>query len=95
MSEESKSKTTVPGQDLLRKIKELVHEGNVRKIVIRDDKGKELLQLPLTVGLVGIAVAPLWAVLGTVGAVAMNYTIEIIRKEQPAKPAESEKKKGE
>ncbi len=85
MSDESKSKTRVAGQDLLRKVKEIVREGNVRKIVLRDDKGKQLLELPLTLGLVGIAVAPLWAVLGTVGAVALNYTIEIIRKEEPEK----------
>ncbi len=89
MSDESKSKTRVAGQDLLRKVKEIVREGNVRKIVLRDDKGKQLLELPLTLGLVGIAVAPLWAVLGTVGAVALNYTIEIIRKDEPEpqKPA--------
>ncbi len=92
MSNENTSKTRVAGQDLARKIKEIVREGNVRKIVIRDDKGKQLLELPLSVGLLGIAIAPLWAVLGTVGAVAMNYTIEIIRKDDPEKKPEPEKK---
>jgi hypothetical protein len=95
MSDETREKTTVRGQDLFQKVKDLIHEGNVRKIILRDEKDKLLLELPLTVGLVGIAIAPLWAVLGAVGAVAFNYKIEIIRKEEPvAKPA-SEKKPAE
>ncbi|MBN2353157.1 MAG: DUF4342 domain-containing protein [Spirochaetales bacterium] len=92
MSDENRSKTKVAGEDLIRKIKEIVREGNVRKIVIRDDKGKQLLELPLAVGLLGIAIAPLWAVLGTVGAVAMNYTLEIIRKDDAEKSSAPEKK---
>ena len=83
MAEEKKSTMHVKGEELLNKVKELVHEGNIRKIVISDDKDKKLLEIPLTLGLVGLMLAPLAAVLGTVGAMAMNYKIEVIRRDEP------------
>lgn len=71
----------VQGDALLGKVKELAHEGNVRRIIIKDTKGKTLLEVPLTVGVVGALVAPVAAAIGAVAALAADYSIVIERKE--------------
>ncbi len=71
----------VKGDDLVAKVKELIHEGNVRKITIRSDEGRELLSFPLTAGVLGVALmAPLAAVAG-VAALVGNCSIEVERRE--------------
>jgi hypothetical protein len=92
MSEEKKSTMNVKGEELMNKVKDLLHEGNVRKIVISDDKDKQLLEIPLTLGVVGLMLAPLVAVLGTVGAMALNYKINVVRKEDSQDGPKPEKK---
>jgi hypothetical protein len=92
MADEKKSTLHVKGEELVNKVKELVHEGNVRRIVISDDKGKQLLEVPLTLGLIGLVMAPVLAVLGTVGAMAMNYQIQIIRQDEEKDSGDKEKK---
>jgi phage-related minor tail protein len=71
----------VQGDALLGKVKEVAHEGNVRRIIIKDTKGKTLLEVPLTVGVVGALVAPVAAAIGAVAALAADYSIVIERKE--------------
>jgi uncharacterized membrane protein len=70
------------GEQLLSKVQELVHEGNVRRIIIKQD-GHTLMEIPLTIG-VGVAVlAPIWAAIGAVGALIANCSIEVVRSEKP------------
>jgi len=83
MSEE-KSRTEryrVSGDKLVGKVKELVREGNVRRITIRNDDGKALIEIPLTIGVVGAVLLPVWAALGAIAALVANCSIEVERAE--------------
>jgi hypothetical protein len=71
----------VSGENLLGKVKELVHEGNVRRIIIKNEKGQTLLEVPLTIGVVGVALLPVWAAIGALAALATDCTIVVERKE--------------
>lgn len=70
----------VMGEQLLSRIKELVHEGNVRRIIIKQDENT-LLEIPLTVGIAGILLAPTWAAIGVLGALLAQCSIEVVRSE--------------
>ncbi|MCG8570500.1 MAG: DUF4342 domain-containing protein [Spirochaetes bacterium] len=87
-----KEEIKVKGEELLSKIKELVHEGNVRRITIKDDQGKVLLKFPLNLGVVGVLLAPFWAAVGTLAALIGNFTLTIERKESASTPAKTEEK---
>lgn len=81
MSEE-KSRTEryrVSGDKLVGKVKELVREGNVRRITIRNEDGKALIEIPLTIGVVGAVLLPVWAALGAIAALVANCSIEVER----------------
>jgi hypothetical protein len=69
----------VNGEDLIAKIKEILHEGNVRRIIIKDDKGHTYIEIPLTVGIVGVVLLPVWAAIGAIAALAANFTIVVER----------------
>jgi hypothetical protein len=71
----------VKGEDLLKKVKELIHEGNIRRIIIKNDDGDTYIEIPLTLGVVGMVVAPILAAVGAIAALASNFTIEIVKKE--------------
>jgi len=75
----------VRGEEMMKKIKDVVHEGNVRKIIIKDDKGNPYMEIPLTFGVVGALVAPVLAAIGALAALASNFTVEVVRKDEPAK----------
>lgn len=70
---------TVNGEDLLRRVKELVAEGNIRSITIKDRSGKTLIQLPLTLGVVGALLAPALAAVGAIAALVTECTIAVER----------------
>src|SRR6266567_41400 len=72
----------VMGEQLVSKVKELIHEGNVRRIIIKQE-GHTILEIPLTVGLVGAVVAPMWAAIGAIGALLAQCSIEVVRSEPP------------
>ena len=72
----------VVGEQLLTKVKELAHEGNVRRIIIKQD-GKSIIELPLAVGVVSFAIAPVWAAVGVLGALLGNCSIEVVRTDEP------------
>jgi len=82
-----KSKSTkeesfsVKGEDLLRRVKEIINEGNVRKITIKDKTGKELIVLPLTLGVVGAVFAPALAAVGAIAALIAECTITVEREQ--------------
>jgi hypothetical protein len=65
----------VNGEELLSKVKELVHEGNIRRIVIRNQDGHTLIDIPLTFGVVGVLLAPQLAAVGALAALLGNGTI--------------------
>lgn len=65
----------VSGDALVEKIKELVHEGNIRRVIIKDRDGKTLLDIPLTMGVLGALVAPQLAALGALAALVSQATI--------------------
>lgn len=77
----SKSETFhVKGEELLAKVKELVKKGNVRRIIIKDKDGKTLVELPLTIGLVGFVLAPALAAVGAIAALVTECSITVERK---------------
>ncbi|SEW42820.1 protein of unknown function [Chitinophaga sp. YR573] len=76
------------GENLLKKVKELIAEGNVRKITITDKAGKEIMSFPLTFGVVGALVAPIFAAIGAAAALLGECTITVERDEdEPKKEA--------
>jgi len=79
MNKENKEEFEVKGEDLLAKIKELVKEGNIRRITIKSEEGKTLIQIPLTLGVVGAVLLPVWAAVGAIAAVVTKATITIER----------------
>ena len=81
MSDNLHEEVKVRGEDLLKKVKELIHEGNLRRIIIKDEKGNTYLEVPLTVGVVGAVIAPVFAAIGALAALASSFTIEVVKKE--------------
>ncbi len=72
------------GGEIINKIKELIHEGNIRRIILKDETGKTFLEIPLTVGLVGAAFAPILAAVGAIAALVTKMTI-VVEKVDSAK----------
>jgi hypothetical protein len=70
---------SVGADDLVKKIKDLLHEGNVRRIIVRDEEGKILLELPVTAGLVGAVLAPWLAAVGAIAALVTRCKISVER----------------
>lgn len=69
----------VSGSKLKEKLKELIREGNVRRVVLRNPEGRVLLDMPVNAGLAGAALLPFWAAVGAVVALAKDYTIGVER----------------
>jgi len=67
----------VNGEELLGKIKQLVHEGNIRRIMIKDKDGHILMEIPLTFGVVGVVLAPTLAAIGAIAALLTEATIVV------------------
>lgn len=77
MSESHTEEFRVNGEELLAKIKQLIHEGNIRRIIIKDKDGKILIEFPLTIGVVGLVLAPTLAAVGTIAALVTEATIVV------------------
>ncbi len=69
----------VSGEKLLQTVKRLVHEGNIRRIIIKDEKDRTIVEIPLTIGVVGAVMLPAWVAIGAIAALAADLTIEIER----------------
>lgn len=74
-----KEEFEIKGEDLLKKVKELIREGNVRRITILDKKGKEIVAMPLTIGVVGAVLVPPLAIVGVIAALVTECTIRVER----------------
>lgn len=72
---------SVSSDDLVKKVKGLLHEGNVTRIVVRDEQNKILLELPATAGLIGAVLAPWLAALGAMAALVSQCKISVERRE--------------
>jgi uncharacterized membrane protein len=77
MSEVHTEEFRVNGEELLAKIKQLIHEGNIRRIIIKDKDGKILIEFPLTFGVVGLVLAPTLAAVGAIAALVSEATIVV------------------
>ncbi len=73
---------TVSSDDLVKRIKELIHEGNVTRIIIKNEKGETLLEMPATVGVIGTVLAPWAAALGVIAALATRCKIVVEKREE-------------
>lgn len=72
----------VSGDDLVAKVKELVHEGNIRRIIIKNEEGKTLIEVPLTLGVVGAVLLPILAAIGAIAALVTDCTIVVEKVEE-------------
>jgi hypothetical protein len=82
-TEFSSEEIRIRGEELLAKVKELVHEGNVRRLIIQDGDGTTLIEVPLTVGVIGAVLLPVWAAIGAIAALATDCTIVVERRVPP------------
>ncbi len=73
---------TISGDELLARVRELVREGNVRRISIKNEEGRVLAEFPLTIGVIGAALLPIWAAIGAIAALATHCTIVVERVEE-------------
>lgn len=70
----------VSGEEVVKKVKELIKKGNARKIIIKDTKGRSVLEIPLTLGVIGAVLVPVLAAISAVAAVLTNCTVVVIKK---------------
>jgi hypothetical protein len=74
-----REKHKVSGDKVIAKIKELLHEGNVRHVVIKNDEGRTLIEFPVSMGVAGALLLPVWAAVGAIAAIVASCTIEVER----------------
>ena len=79
----------VSGEAVVSKVKELVREGNVRRITIKNDEGKVLIEIPLTIGVVGAVLLPVWAAISAIAALVANLTISVEKVADGGKAADN------
>jgi VanZ family protein len=72
---------SVNGEQLLAKVKELIREGNIRRVSIKDKSGKIIVEFPLTIGVVGAALAPALAAVGAIAALVTEATVVVEKTE--------------
>ena len=75
----------VSGEGLVARVKELIHQGNIRRIIVKNDKGHTIFEIPLTFGVVGAALMPVLVALGSIAALAAEYTL-VVEKREPDAP---------
>jgi hypothetical protein len=75
----------VMGRDLVDRVKALIHEGNVQRIIIKDEHGHTFVEIPVTVGVVGLVLAPVLAAVGAISALVAKFTI-VIERSEPRNP---------
>jgi len=71
----------IDGEKLIAKIKELIHEGKIRKLIIKDKEGKVLMEIPMTFGVVGVLLAPQLAAIGAIAALVTEATLVVEKSE--------------
>ena len=92
MNEQPRPRTqefTIDGDEVVAKVKELIHEGNIRRITIKNEEGRTMLEVPLTLGLIGAALLPVFAAIGAAAALATRCTIVVERRTLPGETGAS------
>lgn len=79
MSQQHKEEFSVNSEELLNKVKQLIKDGNVRRITIKTKEGKTIIVIPLTIGVVGTVLAPVLAAVGAIAALVTQCTITVER----------------
>ncbi len=74
-NKKSNEEFTLNGSELIDKIKELIHQGNIRRIIIKNEDGRSIIEIPLTLGVVGAAIAPVLAAVGAIAALVTKMSI--------------------
>jgi Domain of unknown function (DUF4342) len=88
MTKQNKDTFKVMGEDLVKQLKMLLREGNIRRIIIKDEEGKNTyLEIPVTIGVIGAVLIPVLAVAGVLAVMVGVVTIEVVRTKTPAKKA--------
>ena len=72
----------VNGEQLVAKIKEILREGNIRRLIIKDKDGRTLIEVPLTIGVVGVILVPVWAAIGAIAALVVEATVVVEKAEE-------------
>ncbi|MFA6391134.1 MAG: DUF4342 domain-containing protein [Patescibacteria group bacterium] len=78
--QEKKEEFVISGDKVVEKVKELIKEGNARRIIINNEKGESIIEIPVTVGVVGALIAPVLAAIGAAAALLTKCTIVVIKK---------------
>jgi len=89
--ENIKEEFRVKSEEVVEKVKQLIHEGNVRRLIIKDETGKVYLEIPVTFGVIGALLAPMLAAVGAIAAMVAHLQIEVIRTPEPEKKEEEKK----
>lgn len=71
---------SVKGDKVMDKLKELFHQGNIHRIIIKNETGKTLIEIPMTLGVAGLLLLPIWVAVGTIVALATRCTIIVERR---------------
>ena len=79
---------SISGDELLAKAKELIRQGNVRRLIIKNEEGRTLVEIPLTFGVIGAALLPIFAAIGAIAALATRCTIVVERRDDDTPPVE-------
>lgn len=88
MTEINSETIRVEGEKILEKIKEIVREGNARRIIIKNEKDEVLIEIPLTFAAVGVLAAPVISAIGALAGMVANYTLVIEKKQDNASDSE-------
>jgi hypothetical protein len=80
-NQETQEEFSVSGEEMIAKVKQLIKEGHARRIIIKNEEGNSIVELPLTIGAVGALIAPTLAVVGTLAALLTKCTIVVIKKQ--------------
>ena len=85
MADEPESPRTeefkLDGGQVIDKIKDLIHQGNIRRIIVKNEEGKTLIEIPLALGLVGVALLPVYAAVGAIAAMVSRMVIVVEKTE--------------
>jgi hypothetical protein len=74
----------IDGEQLVAKVKEIIREGNARRLIIKGEDGHTVIEIPLTAGVVGAVLMPAMVAIGAIAALAARYTIVVVKPDAPA-----------
>jgi hypothetical protein len=78
-----KEEFQVMGSNLVEKVKELIHEGNVQRVIIKNEQGHTLVEIPVTFAAIGVVAAPVLAAVGAIAGIVTKCTLVVERREPP------------